>query len=43
MTIKLLYSELRSVVNPSHIKPFDVIVQLGSYLAIKQYFPRFRT
>jgi hypothetical protein len=43
MTIELLYSGLRYVVNPSRIKDFNLIVQLGSYLAIKQYTPRFRT
>jgi hypothetical protein len=42
MTVELLYSGLRYVVNPSHIKHFNVIVQLGSYLAIKQYIQRFR-
>jgi hypothetical protein len=43
MTIELLYSGLRSIVKPSHIKCFNVIIQLGSYLAIKQYIQRFRT
>jgi hypothetical protein len=43
MTIELLYSGLRSVVNLNHVKHFNLIVQLGSYLGIKQYIPRFRT
>jgi hypothetical protein len=43
MTVELLYSWLRPVANSSHIRHLNIIVQLSSYLAIKQYYQRSRT